>query len=61
MNTDDYLSKPAVIGRIDAQGQFDVIWQSIKPIQGDAWSRYIPQTAGRTADFTFPWMCGGSE
>jgi urea transport system substrate-binding protein len=59
MNTNHYLSKPAMIGRINAQGQFDVIWQSINPIQGDAWSKYIPETAGRTADWTFPLVCRG--
>ena len=38
---------------------FDVIWQSINPVRADAWSRYIPDSAKRTADWTFPWVCGG--
>jgi urea transport system substrate-binding protein len=59
MNTNHYLSKPAMVGKINAQGQFDLIWQSINPIEGDAWSKYFPESAGRTADWTFPWVCGG--
>jgi len=59
MNTNHHLSKPAMIGKINASGTFDVIWQSINPIRADAWSKYIPESAKRTADWTFPWVCGG--
>ena len=59
MNTNHHLSKPVMIGRINFSGTFDVIWQSINPVRADAWSRYIPDSAKRTADWTFPWVCGG--
>jgi urea transport system substrate-binding protein len=59
MNTNHHLSKPALIGKINSSGNIDVIWQSINPIRADAWSRYIPDSAKRTADWTFPWVCGG--
>jgi len=59
MNTNHLLSKPVMIGKIDSSGTFDVIWQSINPVRADAWSRYIPDSAKRTADWTFPWVCGG--
>jgi urea transport system substrate-binding protein len=59
MNTNHHLSKPAMIGRINSAGSFDVIWRSINPIRADAWSRYLPDSAKRTADWTFPWVCGG--
>jgi urea transport system substrate-binding protein len=59
MNTNHHLSKPVMIGKINSSGTFDVIWQSINPIRADAWSRYIPDSARRTADWTFPWVCGG--
>jgi urea transport system substrate-binding protein len=59
MNTNHHLSKPAMIGRIDSTGKFEVIWQSINPIRADAWSKYIPDSARRTANWTFPWVCGG--
>ena len=59
MNTNHHLSKPVMIGKIGASGTFDVIWQSINPVRADAWSKYIPDSAKRTADWTFPWVCGG--
>ena len=60
MNTNHHLSKPVMIGKIGATGTFDVVWQSSQPGQRrDAWSRYIPESAKRTADWTFPWVCGG--
>ena len=59
MNTNHHLSKPVMIGKINSSGTFDVIWRSINPVRADAWSRYIPESTKRTADWTFPWVCGG--
>jgi len=59
MNTNHHLSKPVMIGKINSFGTFEVIWQSINPVRADAWSKYIPDSATRTADWTFPWVCGG--
>ena len=59
MNTNHHLSKPVMIGKIDAAGKFEVVWQSINPIRADAWSKFIPDSAKRTANWTFPWVCGG--
>lgn len=59
MNTNHHLSKPVMIGRVNSSGSFDIIWQSINPVRADAWSRYLPDSAKRTADWTFPWVCGG--
>jgi urea transport system substrate-binding protein len=59
MNTNHHLSKPVMIGKMNSSRTFDVIWQSIDPVRGDAWSKYIPDSAKLTADWTFPWVCGG--
>jgi urea transport system substrate-binding protein len=59
MNTNHHLSKPVMIGKINSSGTFNVIWRSINPVRADAWSKYIPDSANRTADWTFPWVCGG--
>ena len=59
MNTNHHLSKPAMIGKLDASGSFDVVWRSISPIKASVWSRYLPESAKRVADWTFPWVCGG--
>jgi urea transport system substrate-binding protein len=59
MNTNHHLSKPAMLGKINSSGGIDVIWQSTNPVRADAWSKYMPDSAKRTADWTFPWVCGG--
>jgi urea transport system substrate-binding protein len=59
MNTNHHLSKPVMIGKLDASGAFEVVWRSINPIKASVWSRYLPESAKRTADWTFPWVCGG--
>jgi urea transport system substrate-binding protein len=59
MNTNHHLSKPVMIGKLEASGTYDVIWRSINPIKASVWSRYLPESAKRTADWTFPWVCGG--
>ncbi|MET4040999.1 urea transport system substrate-binding protein [Bradyrhizobium sp. RT6a] len=59
MNTNHHLSKPAMVGKINSAGTFDVVWRSISPIKPSVWSRYIPASARLTADWSFPWVCGG--
>jgi urea transport system substrate-binding protein len=59
MNTNHHLSKPVMIGKLEASGTFDVVWRSINPIKASVWSRYLPESAKRVADWTFPWVCGG--
>jgi urea transport system substrate-binding protein len=59
MNTNHHLSKPAMIGKLDATGTFDVVWRSISPIKASVWSPYLPDSARKIADWTFPWVCGG--
>jgi urea transport system substrate-binding protein len=58
MNTNHHLSKPVMIGEIQPDGQFDVVWQSKAPVKADAWSKYLPESAKLTADWTYPWVCG---
>ncbi len=61
MNTNHHLSKPVMIGEIQADGQFQIVWQTKEPVRGAAWSPYIPESAKLTADWTFPWVCGNCE
>jgi urea transport system substrate-binding protein len=58
MNTNHHLSKPVYIGEIQPDGQFQIVWQTKSAIKADAWSKYIPESAKLTADWTFPWVCG---
>jgi len=61
MNTNHHLSKPVLIGEIRPDGQFNVVWQTKGPVKADAWSKYIPESAKLTADWTYPWVCGNCE
>jgi urea transport system substrate-binding protein len=59
MHPNHHLSKPVMIGKLNPLGRFDIVWQSVSPMRADAWSKYIPDSAKRTADWSFPWVCGG--
>jgi len=61
MNTNHHLSKPVLIGEIQDDGQFDVVWQTEGEVIGDAWSDFIPESAALTADWTYPWICGNCK
>jgi len=58
MNTNHHLSKPVMIGEIQANGQFDIVWQTKAPIKAEAWSSYLAEDKGKVADWTYPWVCG---
>ena len=61
MNTNHHLSKPVLIGEIQADGQFEVVWETDGEVIGDAWSDFIPESAALTADWTYPWVCGNCK
>jgi len=53
-----HLHKPVFIGEVQANGQFQIVWKSDGPIRAQAWSPYIPESAKKVADWTYPWVCG---
>jgi|TARA_B100000959_G_scaffold119884_1_gene125960 urea transport system substrate-binding protein len=61
MNVNHHLSKPVMIGEIQDDGQFDIVWRTDGVVVGDAWSDYIPESAKLVADWTYPWVCGNCE
>ncbi len=61
MNVNHHLSKPVMIGEIQDDGQFDIVWQTDGVVVGDAWSDFIPESAKLVADWTYPWVCGNCE
>ncbi|KPW81347.1 Branched-chain amino acid ABC transporter, periplasmic amino acid-binding protein [Pseudomonas syringae pv. coriandricola] len=40
--TNHHLHKPVMIGEIQDDGQFNVVWQTKEPIRAQPWSPYIP-------------------
>jgi urea transport system substrate-binding protein len=53
-----HLTKPVLIGEIQSDGQFQVVWETEKEVEGDAWSDYLPESADLIADWTDPINCG---
>ncbi|MDW4497961.1 urea ABC transporter substrate-binding protein [Sulfitobacter sp. D35] len=45
-----HLSKPVLIGEIQADGQFDIISQT-DPVPGDAWTDFLPESKVLTSDW----------
>ncbi|MNC64723.1 Limonene hydroxylase [compost metagenome] len=39
--TNHHLHKPVMIGEIQADGQFNVVWQTEGPIRAEPWSPFI--------------------
>ncbi len=58
MQPNHHLSKPVMIGEVQADGQFQIVWQTKGPIIADAWSPFIPDSAKKVANWKFPWVCG---
>ena len=56
-----HLHKPVVIGEIQEDGQFEVVWKTKGPIRAEAWSPFIPDSAKKVADWTYPWVCGNCK
>ena len=61
MNPNHPLSKPVLIGEVQDNGQFDIVWETEGTVVGDAWSDFLPESAKLTADWTYPWVCGNCE
>ncbi|MBK5945108.1 urea ABC transporter substrate-binding protein [Rhodobacter veldkampii DSM 11550] len=45
-----HLTKPVLIGEIQADGQFDIISQT-EPVAGDAWTDFLPESAKLESDW----------
>jgi urea transport system substrate-binding protein len=53
-----HLHKPVFIGEVREDGQFDIVWKTDGPIRAQAWSPFIPDSAKKVANWTYPWVCG---
>ena len=58
MNTNHHLTKPVLIGEIQSDGQFDIVWSTSGGVIGDAWTDFLPESARIVADWTSPIKCG---
>ncbi len=53
-----HITKPVLIGEIQTDGQFDIVWQTPGTVIGDAWSNYLPGSREIIADWLPPVSCG---
>lgn len=58
MMPNHHLSKPVLIGEIQEDGQFEVVWETAGTVVGDAWSDYLPGSMDVIADWRAPLACG---
>ena len=47
MHRNHHLSKPVMIGEVQADGQFNTVWKTPGPIVAENWSPFIPENANR--------------
>ncbi|MEJ1268487.1 transporter substrate-binding protein [Pantoea ananatis] len=40
--TNHHLHKPVMIGEVEENGQFNVVWQTDKPVRAQPWARISP-------------------
>jgi urea transport system substrate-binding protein len=58
MLANHHITKPVLIGEIQDDGQFFVVWETEDLVPGDAWSDFLPESAVLEADWTAPINCG---
>ncbi len=47
MHANHHLSKPVMIGEIQEDGQFSIVWKTPNAIPAENWSPFIPENASR--------------
>ena len=58
MMPNHHITKPIMIGEIQNDGQFEVVYKSAGTIVGDEWSDYLPGSKSMIADWRAPLTCG---
>ena len=54
MMPNHHITKPVLIGEIQDDGQFDVVWQTPGLVPGDAWSDFLPNSKVLISDWRAP-------
>ncbi|ANG63971.1 urea ABC transporter substrate-binding protein [Marinobacterium aestuarii] len=58
MMPNHHITKPVMIGEIQDDGQFEVVWQTSGTVAGDAWSDYLEGSKDIISDWRAPLSCG---
>ncbi|OWJ76380.1 urea ABC transporter substrate-binding protein [Haematobacter genomosp. 1] len=58
MGPNHHITKPVLVGEIQADGQFDVVWETSGLVLGDEWSDFLPESKPLISDWRAPLSCG---
>ncbi|KAA0874302.1 urea ABC transporter substrate-binding protein [Nitrincola tapanii] len=58
MMPNHHITKPVLIGEIQADGQFETVWRTPSTVVGDAWSDYLEGSKDIISDWRKPLACG---
>ncbi|HAU20977.1 MAG TPA: urea ABC transporter substrate-binding protein, partial [Gammaproteobacteria bacterium] len=58
MMPNHHITKPVLIGEIQADGQFETVWSTEGLVAGDAWSDFLPGSKNLISDWRKPLSCG---
>jgi branched-chain amino acid transport system substrate-binding protein/urea transport system substrate-binding protein len=58
MQPNHHLTKPLMIGEIQSNGQFAIVYQSHTALMPYPWSTYLAEDNGKIANWSYPWRCG---
>lgn len=58
MMPNHHITKPVLIGEIQADGQMSTVWQTSGLVVGDEWSDYLPDSKDLISDWRAPMSCG---
>ncbi|CAN5292251.1 urea ABC transporter substrate-binding protein [soil metagenome] len=58
MMPNHHITKPVMIGEIQADGQFQTVWQTSGTVVGDEWSDYLEGSKDLISDWRKPLSCG---
>ncbi|MCG8561503.1 MAG: urea ABC transporter substrate-binding protein [Hyphomicrobiales bacterium] len=58
MMPNHHLTKPVLIGEVQEDGQFEIVWQTPGTVVGDAWSDFLPKSKDLISDWRKPLSCG---
>ena len=58
MMPNHHITKPVLIGEIQANGQFETVWKTKGLVVGDEWSDFLPDSKALISDWRAPMACG---
>ena len=58
MMPNHHITKPVLIGEIQADGQMETVWETPGLVVGDEWSDYLADSKDLIADWRAPMNCG---